>query len=157
MSAILEIDSKAYGRIQISEEKLILFSDGILGFENLNHYYILDWDKGPFYWLQSRDEKEVAFVVMNPIFFKSDYVLKLSQEDFKDIGLMTPKEVETNLLHFVIVTIPTNEAQNMTANLLGPIIINQEKRIGKQSLSLHENYEVRHNILEELEKSTGRR
>ena len=155
MVEILEIDSKPYGKVKVSQEQLIHFSEGILGFENCKEYYLLDRNEGPFYWLQSTDSIDLAFVIINPQFFKADYTLELTPHDFYDIGLMNEKEIEENLLHFVIVTIPPDNANNMTANLLGPIIINKLNRKGKQALSLNEKYSVRHKILEELEQSGG--
>jgi len=152
---MLEINSKPYGKVKVSQEQLIHFSEGILGFENSKDYYLLDRNEGPFYWLQSTDLTDLAFVIINPQFFKTDYRLELTPQDFYDIGLLTEKDFEENLLHYVIVTIPPDDPNNMTANLLGPIIINKSNRLGKQALSLNSEYSVRHKILEELERSGG--
>ena len=155
MTEQLEINSKPYGKVKVSKDQLISFPDGILGFEDLTKYILLDRNEGPFYWLQSQDVIEVAFVIINPMYFISDYKLELSNQDFVDIQLMNDKDIEENLLHFAIVTIPPDDPNMMTANLLGPIIINKAKGLGKQALSLNNTYTVRHNILEELDKSTG--
>lgn len=53
---------------------------------------------------------------------------------------------------FAIVTIPTNPS-DMTANLQGPIIVNPDKRLGRQAISLSDRYSVRHKILEEMKKA----
>ncbi len=157
MVNLLEINSKPYGKVTVSKDQLITFTDGILGFENLKEYYLLDRDEGPFYWLQSVDVTEIAFIIINPMYFKADYRLELSQKDFKDIDLYSEKDIEENTLLFVIVTIPPDNPKNMTANLLGPIIINKLNKKGKQALSLNNEYNTRHNILDELEKSGGGR
>jgi len=151
----LEINSKPYGKVKVSKDQLISFPGGILGFEDLTKYILLDRNEGPFYWLQSQDVIEVAFVIINPMYFIHDYKLELSSQDFLDVKLMDDKDIEDNLLHYAIVTIPPDDPNKMTANLLGPIIINKAAGLGKQALSLNSNYTVRHNILEELDKSTG--
>lgn len=156
MVELLEIDSKPYGKVKVSQDQLIHFSEGILGFEDLHKYYLLDRDEGPFYWLQSVDMTEIAFVIINPMFFMADYRLELTQKDFDDIELEKEDDIEDDLLQYVIVTIPPEDPNKMTANLLGPIIINKSKRIGKQALSLNPEYHVKHNILEELEQSGGK-
>ena len=152
---MLEINSKPYGKVKVSQDQLLTFPNGLLGFDTLSQYYLLDREESPFFWLQSVDVTEVAFVIINPQVFKSDYRLELTTQDFYDIGLTSEKEIEDNLLHYVIVTIPPDDPNNMTANLLGPIIINKKTKAGKQALSLNSEYNVRHNILDELEKSSG--
>jgi flagellar assembly factor FliW len=57
-----------------------------------------------------------------------------------------------NLLVFAIVTIPSNPSE-MTANLQGPVIINPEKRLGRQAISLSDRYSVKHRILDEMKKA----
>ncbi len=156
MVELLEIDSKPYGKVKVPQDEMITFKDGILGFENLTKYYLLDRDEGPFYWLQSAEMTDVAFVIINPMYFKADYGIELAETDFADIELATTQDIEEKLLHYVIVTIPPEDPNTMTANLLGPIIINKEKRIGKQALSLNSQYTVRHNIIDELEISGGK-
>ncbi len=153
MVDLLEIDSKPYGKIKVSEDQKVYFPEGILGFETFKDYYLLDKNEGPFYWLQSVTTIDVAFVIINPQYFKANYVLELDHGDFKDIGLLTEEDIDKNLFQFAIVTIPPDNPNNMTANLLGPIIINKESKLGKQALSLNSNYNVRHNIIQELEKS----
>ena len=148
----LKINSKPYGKISVRANQLIHFEEGLLGFEDIKYYYLLDQNEGPFYWLQSMEIKEVAFVIINPIYFKKDYCLELSEKDFLDIGLKSREEIEKNLLHFVIITLPSEDPKLMTANLLGPVIINKHRQIGKQALSLNHEYGVKNNILKELEK-----
>ncbi len=153
MSQLLEIDSKPYGKVQVSEDQKIVFEDGIYGFETLKEYYLLDFEQEPFYWLQSVDVKEVAFVIINPQNFKSDYKLVINDSEYKELGFRDEEDINKNLLHFCIVTIPQDDPKKMTANLLGPIIINKKSKRAKQALSLVEQYKVKHYILEELEKS----
>lgn len=146
----LQLDTKAYGRITVTEKQKIYFKEGLYGFEHINTYYLLDIDEGPFYWLQSEGHKEIAFVILDPYSFKPDYELKIKESDYASIGIKLNENKE-DLLHFVIVTIP-EDPQNITANLLGPIIINKNKRLGRQALSLREDYSTKHYILEELKQ-----
>ena len=155
MVDLLEIDSKPYGKVKVSVDQKIHFSEGLLGFDNNKDFFLLDENEGPFYWLQSTNETDIAFVIINPQYFKADYTLEIDSQDFVDIGLKSEEDIDKHLLQFAIVTIPPDDPNNMTANLLGPIIINKESRIGKQALSLNNEYSVRHNIIDELGKSSG--
>ncbi len=153
MTTKLEIDSKDFGRIEVSTEQKVIFPRGLYGFEQYKEYYIIEYDE-IFKCLQSKDDKDTAFIIINPYHFKKDYILDIEEEDYKEIGFGdNEEEIKSNLDLYVIVTIPSVEAKNMTANLLGPLVINTKTQIGKQSLSRHPDYGVKHNIMDELSKS----
>ena len=141
----MRIDTKAYGSIDVDERQRIEFPYGILGFEKLQSYVLLDAPQQPFYWLQALDLVEVAFVLISPVIFRPDYTVEVPQEELEEIGI----DSSDKMLTFTIVTIPQNPS-DMTANLQGPIIINKETRVGRQSISTNPRWEVRHPVLKEL-------
>ncbi len=148
----IKIVTKPFGEIEIDEQQVIDFPDGILGFDFVKKYAIIDSDdeKSPFKWLQAVDEPGLAFVIIRPEDFISSFVLTVSQNDLEAIGIQEKRDV----LVFTIVTIPENPS-DMTANLQGPVIINPEKYLGRQAISLDDRHKVRHRILDEIKKSTG--
>jgi flagellar assembly factor FliW len=141
----MRVETKPYGVVEVDERQKLFFPYGILGFEQLKHYFLLDARQQPFYWLQSADAVEVAFVLINPRIFKPEYTLEIPREELEEIGI----ENIDNALDFVIVTIP-DDPSKMTANLQGPIIVNRKTRVGRQSISLNPKWMVRHIIMEEL-------
>ncbi|MCK5737186.1 MAG: flagellar assembly protein FliW [Spirochaetaceae bacterium] len=141
------VETKAYGSVEINERQRITISSGLYGFEGLENYVLMDARQRPFYWLQSVDVQDVAFVLIDPKLIRLDYDAKISSQDFEALGLDGSQD--DRFLQFAIVTIP-DERQDMTANLQGPIIINKESREGRQCISQNENWHVRHNILEEM-------
>lgn len=144
----MKITTKAYGPIDIDERQIIVFPVGLFGFENLREYALLDAAQQPFYWLQSLDSEKIAFILIKPQIFRPDYKPEIPQEELKDIDLRT--EEEPNALTFSIVNIPSGDQNKMSANLQGPIIINKEKRIGRQFISSNPDWKIKHFILEEL-------
>jgi flagellar assembly factor FliW len=145
----IKVNTKPFGEIEINELQIIDFPEGILGFDFIKKFIIMDAeDEGsPFKWMQAFDEKDLAFVIIRPLDFMEEYELVIAQNDLDTVKSDNIDE----LLVFAIVTIPENP-RKMTANLQGPIIINPEKRIGKQAISLSDRYTVRHNILDEMKK-----
>jgi len=141
----MRVITKAYGPLNVDERQKIYFPLGILGFEKLKYYVLLDSQQQPFYWLQSLDVVEIAFVLIDPLVFRPDYELKVDAAELEEIGI---KSVD-NILKFAIVTIPENSSK-MTANLQGPIIINKKTRVGRQSINNDPRWKVRHIIMEEL-------
>lgn len=145
----IKVNTKPFGEIEINELQIIDFPEGILGFDFIKKFIILDAeDEGsPFKWMQAFEEKDLAFVIIRPLDFMEEYELVISQNDLDTLKSDNIDE----LLTFAIVTIPENP-RNMTANLQGPVIINPVKRLGKQAISLSDRYTVRHNILDEMKK-----
>lgn len=143
----MEVQTKAYGLLNVDERQKIHFPSGILGFENLKDYVLLDASQQPFYWLQSMDLVEIAFVLINPAVFRADYTPDVSAAELQEIDLESTES--ENALIFAIVTIPENQSR-MTANLQGPILINRKKRIARQCISTNSKWKTQHYILEEL-------
>lgn len=147
----IKVNTKPFGEIEIDELQIIDFPEGILGFDFVKKFIILDADAdSPFKWMQAFDEKDLAFVIIMPESFMPSYDLVIPEIDYESVKAESAKD----LLVFAIVTIPDNPS-NMTANLQGPVIINPASRLGKQSISISDRYTVRHNILEEIKKHTG--
>jgi flagellar assembly factor FliW len=141
----MKIKTKPYGEIEVSEKQKIHFPDGLFGFEENRDYFLLDSREGPFYWLQAADHPELAFILIDPRIFKGDYQLSVREEDYENIGARDGKEV----IDFAIVTVP-EDIQKISANLMGPIIINRRNRKARQAISENDEYSVKHYIMEEM-------
>jgi flagellar assembly factor FliW len=141
----VKVATKAYGLIDVDERQKIVFPQGLFGFENLTDYLLLDAERQPFYWLQSIDVEQVAFVLVSPFLFRPDYEVNISNEELADIGIHAPE----NALIFSIVTIPP-DGSAMTANLQGPLVINRDTRTGKQAVLTDARWKTKHDIMGEL-------
>ena len=148
----MKVLTKAYGEIEVEDRQRVLFPRGLFGFESLRDFVLLDATQQPFYWLQSMERVEVAFVLINPGFFRPDYSPDVDPAELEEIGITEPDDV----LVFSIVTIPPS-AQRMTANLQGPLILNRRSHVGRQSISLNPQWGVRHVIMEELAQARASR
>ena len=143
----MTVDTKAYGHVEVDERQRIDIPQGLYGFEGLHEFILMDARQRPFYWLQSLEVREVAFVLIDPKILRADYDADIDPLDLDGLGLTGPDD--ERYLEFAIVTIP-GDRQDMTANLQGPIIINRETRQAGQCISRNESWHVRHNILEEM-------
>jgi len=134
------INSNRFGKLEILDDKIIKMQKPILGFEGLNSYSLIEQDEFlPFMWLQSLDDPAIAFIVVNPVLFFSDYRIKIHSKEVADLGVNSPDNVET----YVIVTIPENPKE-MSVNLQGPILINTENNMAKQLVLVNSEYQVHH-------------
>jgi flagellar assembly factor FliW len=142
------INTKNFGKVEVTENQRIHFKNGILGFEENKDYYLIIKEDSPFIWLQSAVNENLAFVLINPYIFMPEYKLKVSASDWDLIELDPEKE---DHLVFAIVTIP-GKPEEMSANLQGPVIINPKKKLGVQAISLDDQYHIKHPILPALKK-----
>ena len=139
----MRITTKPFGEIEVDERQEIFFPSGILGFEDLKHYVLLDATQPPFYWLQSVDVVDVSFVLIDPRVFKPTYRLEVNPEELDEIGVTA----EQDIIDFSIVTIPDCPSE-MTANLQGPIIVNRRTRVARQAISRNPDLSVRYRLVQ---------
>ncbi|MCL2320072.1 MAG: flagellar assembly protein FliW [Treponema sp.] len=141
----MKVATKAYGLIEVNERQRIRFPQGLLGFESFKDYALLDAERQPFYWLQSLDVEQVAFVLINPFLFRPDYEMSIDNEELLPIGITDPAKA----LIFSIITIPADGGP-MTANLQGPLVINRDNRLGIQAVLTDSRWKTKHDIIAEL-------
>ncbi|MDR0387331.1 MAG: flagellar assembly protein FliW [Treponema sp.] len=141
----MKVTTKAYGLIDIDEYQKITIASGLFGFESFKDYVLLDAERQPFYWLQSMDVEQIAFILVNPFLFRPDYEIDINDGELSEIGISDPQKA----LIFTIVTIPADGGP-MTANLQGPLVINRDTHQGKQAVLTDPRWRTRHNIMDEL-------
>ncbi|PHO06109.1 flagellar assembly protein FliW [Thermoanaerobacterium thermosaccharolyticum] len=145
----MDIETKNFGLVSYNEEDVLHFDDGIPGFEGLKSFILLSVDEyTPFKWLQSLDDTDIAFVIIDPKVVVKDYKVEINEETVK---LLDIKDLN-HILVFAIVVIP-DEIEKMTANLKAPIIINAENNKGMQILLDNDDYMIKHPILKELKNA----
>jgi flagellar assembly factor FliW len=114
---------------EVKDESLLVFPSGILGFPEWTRYVLLDHDTdAPFKWLQCMERPELAFVVLDPVFFKADYQIQIPLDALIEIQKQDSDEVSV----VAILTIPSHDPSGVTANLRGPLVMNHRTRLCKQ-------------------------
>jgi flagellar assembly factor FliW len=147
----MRIETTRFGALEVAEEDVVEFSDGLFGFKDIGRYVVIDHRKdSPFKWLQAVDRPDLAFIVMNPHEFCSEYDFTVPEADSRALQAGDG----TGLVVLVIVGIPEDPAE-MTANLKGPILINPEKRTGRQIILPGDRYSARFRIIDEIRRMRG--
>lgn len=145
------IQTKYFGEIDLTEDKIITLERGLFGFEDFKKYTILyDCEKeggANVSWFQSVDEPTLAFPVMNPLLVKEDYNPVVEDELLSGIGEIS----EENLVILLTMTVPAN-IKEMSVNLKAPIIINADTRKGAQLIVENQDYEVKYKIYDLLKE-----
>lgn len=142
----MKIKTTRFGELEVNPNDVITFSEGLLGFENLKKYFVVDpGDSTLILWLQSTEDDKVAFPIIEPKIFKPDYIAKLLPADLNGLELET---LQTAKLYSIL-TIPANVTE-MSANLKAPVVINSAKKVGKQIVLQDSKLSVKHEMYREL-------
>jgi flagellar assembly factor FliW len=135
------IQTSRFGELDVDEERLIVFESGILGFPDAHRYALVQTGEGSaFYWLQSVDRRELAFVVCDPRLFVADYRIPVKMEDLKPIELEDIDRAQV----FVIV----NKVDDLlTGNFQGPLVVNVENRKARQLVLSDKRFSTKHPLM----------
>jgi len=147
----LKFETTRFGSIEVPEDKIIEFPWGIPGFENLKKFFLVPVNEAPFFtWLQSAEDPGVAFLLVDPFLFFEGYEVELTEDIKGDLKINDEKDVVIQ----AITNIPKTGLENATTNLVGPIIINVNQRLGRQVILQDTPYGVKH-LLFPKKKSGG--
>lgn len=135
------IHSPRFGQLHYEEEQVITFPQGLPGFETFTRYVLLpldEQDEQPFYFLQSVEEGDLSFLVLNPLRFFPDYEVELSDAVVDKLQIEKPEDVSL----FTTVTV-RGALEEATTNLKAPLVINVPKRLGKQVVVENKDYLIK--------------
>jgi flagellar assembly factor FliW len=123
----LKIETTRFGIITIEKDKIIEMPDGMAGFPSQKQFVLFQHkDNSPFLWYQSIEDPVLAFVITNPYLFMPEYKIKIKSV-IPDSSWK--KDSDDDCLEiYVVVNIPNGAPEKMTANLIGPLLINNRKR-----------------------------
>ena len=145
------IKTRYFGEIDVDEQKILTFEDGLIGFEYLKKFTLIYNNEtetsGTVTWLQSLDEPMVAFPAISPFYVMTDYNPVVEDEIVNTIGELN----EENTAIFLTLTVPS-DITKMTTNLKAPIIINAETKKGCQVIAENPEYVVKYNIYDVIQK-----
>ena len=142
----MKVNTTRFGELTVNNEDIINFSEGLLGFENLTQFFIVDpGDSTLILWLQSTEDNSVAFPIIEPKIFKPDYIAKLLPADMAAVQLDTMSDAKI----YSIITIPS-DITTMSANLKAPIVINNAKKVARQIVLQDNKLSVKYEMYKEL-------
>lgn len=143
----MKIMTRKFGEIEIDEKKILFMPEGLPGFQGFERFVLLEDPKSaPFCWFQSIEEPNLALVIMSPFIFKPDYEIDL--EEFMASREWKGIKTEDLLIYVVINILEEEKGKKITANLIGPIIINSKNNQAIQVIISDSPYSHQHNVLE---------
>ena len=138
----MKVNTRLFGEIEVAEDRIITFTQGLMGFEQYTRYTLIynSEKKGRIMWLQCLDEPQLAFTVIDPMKVVAEYN-----------PVVDDVESEGDYFLLSVVTVPS-DLTKMTANLKAPIVINMNTKKACQLIVNNDNYEVRYNVYDYIQK-----
>jgi flagellar assembly factor FliW len=141
------IESTRFGRLDVRDDTVLGFPDGLIGLPGTRYALIAQSDRTPFYWLHSADHPNVAVPVTMPWLFFADYEVRVPDEDASQLLLGD----DLSSAEIFCVVRAAAALEEFTINLAGPVIVNADKRIGRQIINAAGGYAVRQPLFSEVE------
>ena len=141
-----KINTLRFGELEIEEQDVVRFADGIPAFEDEHEFVVLPYEEGTRYmFLQSMASPELAFLMTDPFVFFPDYSFELDDENMDKLEIKTMDDV----LVCTLISIPRSGVADMTTNLLAPVVINRHTMQAKQIVLEKTQYTTKHRLFPE--------
>ena len=141
-----------FGSLEIPEEKVINFKEGLPGFPQIHRFVVLEMEEiRPFQYLQALDDPPISLFLINPFLVDPAYEFRLADSDMEDVS----SKNSTELAVYAVATIPEDPSQ-ATLNLMAPIVINDKARCGKQVILHESKYAVKHPLLSNADQNESK-
>ena len=139
----MQIATSRFGVLDALDEHLVEIQGGLLGFPDATRYVRVPVADGDgWLWLQATDDPELAFLAITAFRFFADYDVDIPDADAEAIGLTDAADAE--VLALVTVSRSSSGAlEGITANLLGPVVINVRTGQGRQVVLAESPYSTR--------------
>lgn len=150
-NAIMKINTKYHGEVEIEPNKIITFPQGLPGFVDEKKFIILDLQENAvFQVLQSIQTEDLGFVTIDPYHIYNDYAFDLDDYTIESLRIKSSEEV--NVLAIVSLKKPFNKS---TINLQAPIVINQANKYAKQYITNNTTHLIKAPIQPSDQKGEG--
>jgi len=136
----MKVQTTRFGELDVAADRVIDFPLGILGFPEFKRWILLQASPhSPFFWLQSLDAADLAFILVQPHLCFRDYQVRVQAEELKVVSLDDVADAEV----FVICN---RTGDRITANLQGPLIFNARSRQARQMVLCDRHLTTRHDV-----------
>lgn len=138
----MRLNTRNFGEIEVEDQKVIMFEEGIPGFEMLKKFTFVDSEDDIFNYLQSIENTDICFIIVDPYKFVKDYAPVINESYFQKLGGGASEE----FVLFSIVCLK-NCIEESTINLAGPLLIHSEYKKGVQVVTEDKKYRVNHKLI----------
>jgi len=137
----MHIETTRFGTVEVDDSRIVSFPSGLLGFSSYRRYVLLQPDDdGVFFWLQSVEAPDLAFVVTDPSLWVDDYKANIRREQMNELEMEGVNDAQ-------VLAIVNKRDEILTLNLQGPLVINVSNCTAMQLVLAEKKWTTRHEIV----------
>lgn len=138
--------TKYFGEVTFSKDEVLTFDHGIFGFEDSKKFALMNFEDGTdaMVCLQSIENEDLAFVLMNPFFLMPDYKPELKPQEIRALKI----DENTKGVLYYVVCVVKDEMMESTVNFRCPVVINPETKKAVQVILENNKYSFKHPLHE---------
>ena len=141
-----KVNTLRFGEVEVAEDKVVHFADGIPAFEDEHEFVIVPYDEeSPYVFLQSLTTPDLAFLMTVPFIFFPDYEFEIDDENQNKLELTRQED----MLIYTLLTINGGKVKDMTANLMAPVVLNTANMQARQIVLDRSSYTTKHRLFPE--------
>ena len=141
-----KVNTLRFGEVEVAEDKVVHFADGIPAFEDEHEFVIVPYDEeSPYVFLQSLTTPDLAFLMTMPFVFFPEYEFELDDENQNKLELTSQED----MLIYTLLTINGGKVKDMTANLMAPVVVNTANMQARQVVLDRSSYTTKHRLFPE--------
>jgi flagellar assembly factor FliW len=125
----MQLATTRFGVLEVETHDLLTFPAGLVGLEHCRRWVLLaDASNDALGWLQSVERADVALAVVSPRRFVPTYQLRIGRNELIPLQLAQVEGAQ-------VLAIVGRGERGLTLNLKAPLVINVERRLGRQVVS----------------------
>ena len=141
-----KVNTVRFGEIEVEESKVVHFKNGIPAFEDEHEFVIVPYDEeSPYVFLQSLETPDLAFLMTMPFVFFPDYEFEIDDDNQEKLDLHNQED----MLIYTLITVNDGKVQEMTANLMAPVVLNTSNMQARQLVLDKSGYTTKHRLFPE--------
>lgn len=141
-----KVNTLRFGEVEVAEDKVVHFADGIPAFEDEHEFVIVPYDEeSPYVFLQSLTTPDLAFLMTVPFIFFPEYEFEIDDENQNKLELTKQED----MVVYTLLTINGGKVKDMTANLMAPVVLNTANMQARQVVLDRSSYTTKHRLFPE--------
>jgi len=138
----MNVSTSRFGMVEVEDDRIIHFESPLLGFSDYRRFALLKpSDESAFYWLQSLDSEDLAFVVTDPTLFVTGYEVPIRKDQLETLGLESVDDAQ-------VLVIVNKYGECLTGNLQGPLVVNTITGLAEQLVLADQRWSTRHKLVD---------
>lgn len=128
----MQIHTTRFGLVEIDVADILLFPQGVIALDDCRHWVLLgDESNESLGWLQSVTRGEIALAVVSPRRFVPEYQVHVTR------GQLATLELSQFDSAYVLSIVSRSDGE-LTLNLKAPLLVNLDRRLGRQVITTDE-------------------